>query len=76
VNGKHRAVFLSQDRVDMADQGPPARVTSFQFDQMPTEPFRGELWVPSEVGEHRSNLGQTHVDAAQHGNESSSAELI
>ena len=39
LNGKHRAVFLSQDGMDVTHERPPARVTGLQLDQVPVDPW-------------------------------------
>ena len=75
ADGKHRAAFLSENRVDVTDQEPAARVASLQLGQVPVEARGGQIAVAVEIGEQQSDLGQAQVRGPQHPDEPGSADL-
>ena len=68
-------VFLSEDRVDVADQEPAARGAGLQFGQVLVEARAGQVAVAVKIGEQQSDLGQAQARAAQHPDEPGRADL-
>ena len=75
VNRKHWLAFLSQDRVNMADQEPAPGVPDLKLAQKLVQPLNRRRAIGLEVSEQRLDLRQAHVSAAQHADQPANADL-